>query len=111
MAPIKSSIDSTARTSFSLSRTGMGRPYHVLDCDLPQRRAGLFTVSYTDDSGTATRVNLPDGETLIGRGANCQIHMNVANVSRQHARLRVEGSRCALSDAGSSFGTQVNGTP
>ena len=36
--------------------------------------------------------------------------MNVASVSRQHARLRVAGSRCILSDAGSSFGTQVNGT-
>jgi adenylate cyclase len=30
-------------------------------------------------------------------------------VSRQHARLRVAGGRCSLSDAGSSYGTQVNG--
>ena len=35
--------------------------------------------------------------------------MNVASVSRQHARLRVAGDRCMLSDAGSTYGTQLNG--
>ena len=70
----------------------------------------MFTVTYQDATGTTTRVNLPDGETLIGRGTNCQIMMNVPSVSRQHARLRVTDGRCTLSDAGSSFGTQVNGT-
>ena len=35
----------------------------------------------------------------------------MASVSRQHARLRVTGERCTLADAGSSFGTQVKGTP
>ena len=70
----------------------------------------MFTVCYNDADGTATRVNLPEGETLIGRGTNCQILINVASVSRQHARLRVSGARCTLSDAGSSYGTQVNGT-
>jgi adenylate cyclase len=54
-------------------------------------------------------MNLAEGETLIGRGTNCHIMMNVPSVSRQHARLRVAGTRCLLSDAGSSFGTQVNG--
>jgi adenylate cyclase len=34
----------------------------------------------------------------------------VASVSRQHARLRVAGPRCTLSDAGSTYGTQLNGT-
>ena len=37
--------------------------------------------------------------------------MNVPSVSRQHARLRVTADSCTLSDAGSSFGTQVNGAP
>ena len=37
--------------------------------------------------------------------------MNVASVSRQHARLLVVGSRCTLSDAGSTYGTQLNGAP
>jgi pSer/pThr/pTyr-binding forkhead associated (FHA) protein len=34
----------------------------------------------------------------------------VASVSRQHARLRVDGPRCTLADAGSTYGTQLNGT-
>src|SRR5437016_3043165 len=70
----------------------------------------MFTVCYNDAAGNATRVDLLEGETLIGRGTNCRILMNVASVSRQHARLRVAGSRCSLSDAGSTYGTQVNGT-
>ena len=57
----------------------------------------------------ANRVQLAEGETLIGRATNCQILSNVASVSRQHARLRVAGDRCSLSDAGSSYGLQVNG--
>jgi pSer/pThr/pTyr-binding forkhead associated (FHA) protein len=55
-------------------------------------------------------VQLPEGETLIGRATNCQILINVASVSRQHARLRVTGDRCTLADAGSTYGTQLNGT-
>jgi adenylate cyclase len=69
----------------------------------------MFTVTYHDATGSPTRVELKEGETLIGRGTNCQILMNVPSVSRQHARLRVTANRCTLSDAGSSFGTQVNG--
>ena len=69
----------------------------------------MFAVSYTDASGTANRVLLDDGETIIGRATNCHIVMNVASVSRQHARLRVRGDACLISDAGSTYGTQLNG--
>lgn len=69
----------------------------------------MFTVSYNDATGTANRVQLEDGETLIGRATNCHIVMNVASVSRQHARLRVRGDTCLISDAGSTYGTQLNG--
>ena len=55
-------------------------------------------------------MQLAEGETLIGRATNCQILINVASVSRQHARLRVTGDRCTLADAGSTYGTQLNGT-
>ena len=34
---------------------------------------------------------------------------NVASVSRQHARVRLRDGRCLLSDAGSRFGTRLNG--
>src|SRR5918995_837359 len=71
----------------------------------------MFSVSYNDATGTANRVQLSQGETLIGRATNCHIVLNVASVSRQHARLRVEGDKCLLSDAGSTYGTQINGVP
>ena len=41
----------------------------------------MFTVSYNDATGTAKRVQLEEGETLIGRATNCHIVMNVASVS------------------------------
>jgi adenylate cyclase len=71
----------------------------------------VFRLSYNDATGARHRVDLADGETLIGRATNCQIVINVASVSRQHARLRVTGNRCTLADAGSSYGTQLNGAP
>jgi len=71
----------------------------------------MFTVSYNDATGTAHRVELGEGETLIGRATNCHIVLNVASVSRHHARLRVSGDRCTLSDAGSTYGTHLNGAP
>ncbi len=40
----------------------------------------MFTVTYNDATGTAARVELTEGETLIGRGTNCQIQMNVHSV-------------------------------
>lgn len=72
---------------------------------------GGFAVSFTDAGGNPKRVQLSDGETLIGRAPACHIVINVGSVSRQHARLRVKGDRCTLADAGSSYGTQVNGSP
>jgi adenylate cyclase len=71
----------------------------------------VFTLSYSDPSGEPVRAELRDGTTLIGRGPTCRIVVNVPSVSRQHARLRVEGSRCFLADAGSTYGTHLNGVP
>ena len=51
---------------------------------------GGFAVSFTDASGNPKRVQLADGETLIGRAPACHIVINVGSVSRQHARLRVK---------------------
>ena len=71
----------------------------------------MFSLTYTDAAGTAVRVPLADGVTLIGRSATSTIVVNVPSVSRHHARLRVTHGQCLLSDAGSSYGTSLNGTP
>jgi len=69
----------------------------------------VFSLTYTDPSGAPARVRLDDGVTLIGRGATSTIVVNAPSVSRHHARVRVEGGQCRLSDAGSSYGTYLNG--
>jgi DNA-binding winged helix-turn-helix (wHTH) protein len=54
-------------------------------------------------------VALPEGETLIGRAADVRVRLNAVEVSRHHARLRVEGARLTIEDLGSRNGTFVEG--
>jgi hypothetical protein len=46
---------------------------------------------------------------LIGRGQHCAVILNDATVSKEHARLHVDGSRAAIEDLHSTNGTLVNG--
>ena len=50
----------------------------------------------------------PRGATL-GRSRECEIVIEDANVSRQHAELRPRGGAWVISDLGSTNGTRVNG--
>jgi hypothetical protein len=50
----------------------------------------------------------PRGATL-GRSRECEIVVDDANVSRQHAELRPRGGAWVVSDLGSTNGTRVNG--
>jgi DNA-binding winged helix-turn-helix (wHTH) protein len=54
---------------------------------------------------------LGDGENVIGRDPNCHIWLDVAGVSRRHARLVVDGDSVVAEDLGSKNGTSVAGTP
>ena len=53
---------------------------------------------------------VPEGETLVGRGTECGIRLPSSRVSRVHARVRTEGERVLVEDAGSKNGTWVNRT-
>lgn len=55
------------------------------------------------------RYKLAEGEYIIGRRSDCQIFVPDMRVSRQHARLRADGTRWAVEDLGSNNGTYVNG--
>ncbi|MBS3735024.1 MAG: FHA domain-containing protein [Phycisphaerae bacterium] len=51
---------------------------------------------------------LPKDHTVIGRGEDCELQVPLANVSRRHCELTVEGTSLKAADLGSSNGTFVN---
>jgi hypothetical protein len=56
-------------------------------------------------------IDLPQGDTVIGRSATCQVTIEDPLVSREHARIRIAGERATIEDLGSRNGVQVGGTP
>lgn len=56
-------------------------------------------------------IDLPQGDTLIGRSANCQVTLDDPLVSREHARIRIQGATAVVDDLGSRNGVQVGGQP
>src|SRR6187402_1846072 len=51
-------------------------------------------------------IDLPQGDTVIGRSATCQVTIEDPLVSREHARIRILGDRATLEDLGSRIGVQ-----
>jgi DNA-binding response OmpR family regulator len=60
----------------------------------------------TDPTGREHDLN--ETTTTIGRAVECDIVITSKRVSREHARLRREGLRTLLEDAGSTNGTILN---
>jgi hypothetical protein len=56
-------------------------------------------------------IDLPQGDTLVGRSANCQVTLDDPLVSREHARIRIRDGAALVEDLGSRNGVQVNGQP
>jgi adenylate cyclase len=54
---------------------------------------------------------LREGNILIGRAAICDLVISAPTISRQHANVRLTNGRVFVSDAGSTYGTLVNGMP
>lgn len=87
----------------------------------PEMRTGSFALSARFKEGPAgttggsvilpggQRVKLGEGTAVIGRSADCAIHLTDTSVSRRHAELRPSGSSWAIADLGSTNGTKVNG--
>lgn len=57
--------------------------------------------------GREIRIRKP--EIIIGRARGCKVRIASADVSRQHCRLRIEGTDVVVQDLGSSNGTRLNG--
>src|SRR5882724_11335053 len=54
-------------------------------------------------------IDLPQGDTVIGRSATCQVTIEDPLVSREHARIRITGERATIEDLGSRKGVHALG--
>ena len=57
----------------------------------------------------AREITLSEGEALIGRGRDCVVRIDLPEISRHHARIRVAGEAATIEDLGSKNGTCVGG--
>lgn len=62
---------------------------------------------YLNQDGNS--VEIPTGETVVGRSLNCRLRFNDPSISREHFLIRVSGTRVTVEDLGSRNGTIVNG--
>jgi hypothetical protein len=68
----------------------------------------MFTLVYTSD-GETCRHTLSAGDTVVGRAAVCDLAIDDPSVSRRHARLRIHGDHCVVTDLGGRNGTFLDG--
>jgi DNA-binding winged helix-turn-helix (wHTH) protein len=74
--------------------------------DTPEsRRLPFWLVSAT------IQVRLHEGENLIGRDPTATVWLDATQVSRHHARIRIEGQQALLEDMQSKNGTWLRGLP
>ena len=57
------------------------------------------------------QIPLVAGENLLGRAGDARVVIDLARVSRHHARIVVTGTRAVLEDLGSKNGTSLRGRP
>jgi len=58
--------------------------------------------------GPGVDVELSGETVVIGRSRRCDVVLTDANVSRQHAEIRLTGAQAVVRDLGSTNGTRVN---
>jgi len=62
-----------------------------------------------EDKKMVSSFDLSEGEIVLGRDINCDIHLDSEAVSRRHVRIFTLMGDAFLEDLGSSNGTYVNG--
>jgi pSer/pThr/pTyr-binding forkhead associated (FHA) protein len=56
-------------------------------------------------------IPLCQGENVMGRASDARVVIDLARVSRHHARILVDGARAVIEDLGSKNGTSLRGQP
>ena len=68
-----------------------------------------FSLTIAEGKGRGTRFRFAGDRVSVGRGAENDVVLNDAGVSRAHARIERRGKAWVLIDRGSANGTQLNG--
>ena len=69
-----------------------------------------FQLSFVGGEEKGRTVDLTEGQTaVLGRGEDCDIQLADPRASRVHCRLEVSHDAVVLIDAGSTWGTKLNG--
>ncbi len=71
-----------------------------------------FQLSFCGGPEKGRTVDLTPGQTaVLGRGEDCDVQVADPRASRVHCRLEVADDAVVLVDAGSTWGTKLNGNP
>ena len=71
-----------------------------------------FQLEFTSGPEKGRSVELEPNRTIVlGRGEDCDIQVSDPRASRVHCRLEVAEDAVVLVDAGSTWGTKLNGAP
>ena len=68
-----------------------------------------FALTIANGKGRGQRFQFETESVTIGRGAENDVVLNDAGVSRTHARIQKQGAAWILLDNGSANGTELNG--
>lgn len=69
----------------------------------------MYGVVITEEGGARRRLDFSKAEVTVGRVQGNDVVLAKRNVSKQHARLSVEGEKAVVVDLNSTNGTWVNG--
>lgn len=68
----------------------------------------MLQIEITDSNGATRLVTVPD-DSIIGKGAQCEVRLDSWRLGKEHARLFSTPSGVLLEDMGSFGGVTVNG--
>jgi DNA-binding winged helix-turn-helix (wHTH) protein len=111
IAEIRRCLDDNTRP-YRFVRTVHGFGYSFcgnaddLDAPAGERKRPGYVYRVRWDAGSAA---LLDGEHVLGRDPRADVHLDVASVSRCHARLSLSEGHMVIEDMGSRNGTFVRG--
>ncbi len=69
----------------------------------------MFYIRIADEYNNEQTFPVPQGGLKIGRSVDCDVVLETAGISREHARIGIESGQCYVRDVGSKNGLLVNG--